>query len=648
MEDTRPDICPGCLKRKKPSSRGSITQWIFKDDICTCNDELVHYVGLDSRCSACGGVPADAHGSLTQWIFRARRCQCLPTSTINPPAPLVGEQRDFGLVSAPEPEEEIHFAPNQFPVERYTPLKLLGTGGSGAVYKCFDGSIRRLVAVKLLRHLSADTQVQFQQEAKITSQLVHPSALQILDFNLTTGGVPYMVTEYVESQSLREYLTEHGTLQPHEAARLFSSIADLLQFAHEREIYHGDLKPENILVSNKDGELAVKVIDFALAKLKPVEQATTQDGKTVTIVGTPAYTSPEHWESGRFDGQSDIYSLGCVLFEVLSGRQVFQADSPLVYMLKHQTEQTPSLAAEHPELAFVDQFDGLIARCLSKKKEYRYKSPRELSVDLERIAGADVKYQPPAPPEPYEPIVSQGPRSSPQVAVLLLMSLAVLFGGLIAYPLITSSLSKSVRARVELDKVDDLSKPRRSSGENAPKDTKATVLEELPGTFPVSPPQFKEAKPGLWLATGDTTDDALKVFASRKIDRLGLSHKEITGSGFKYLANTGIHGIFLSYSTISDKGLIELAKIDTLNNILLDNTDITDRGIENLIKLKSLRYIDLSNTAITDRSLEILAQNTQLDRLIIGGCKLSKEALKSFRQKLPGCEVLRRRKINFD
>jgi eukaryotic-like serine/threonine-protein kinase len=220
----------------------------------------------------------------------------------------------------------------------YVIQELLGTGGMGEVYRASDSRLGREVAVKvLLASLSPDEEhlQRFAQEAHAVAALNHPNILAIFDTG-SHDGSPYLVSELLEGETLRKKLAA-GPIPPRKAVDYASQIANGLAAAHERGVIHRDLKPENIFVT-RDGR--AKILDFGLAKLRlreaPAGEAGTQPTQSVTrpdaVVGTPAYMSPEQVRGGAIDARTDIFSLGVVLSEMLSGQSPFRCDSAVETM----------------------------------------------------------------------------------------------------------------------------------------------------------------------------------------------------------------------------------------------------------------------------------------------------------------------------
>jgi serine/threonine protein kinase len=265
----------------------------------------------------------------------------------------------------------------------------LGEGGMGVVYKARDTHLDRPVAIKVLpadKVADAGRKQRFVQEAKAASALNHPNIITIHDIN-SCEGVDFIVMEYVEGKSLDKLVPSKG-MRPTQALKSAVQIADALAKAHGAGIIHRDLKPSNVMVTD-DGR--VKILDFGLAKLlEPAEsspEAPTLTARSLTeegaVVGTATYMSPEQAEGRRIDGRSDIFSFGSVLYEMVTGRKPFAADSRLSILIKILNEDpTPPsqlVTSIPPEL------EKIILRCLRKERARRYQYMADVKVALEDV-----------------------------------------------------------------------------------------------------------------------------------------------------------------------------------------------------------------------------------------------------------------------
>lgn len=234
---------------------------------------------------------------------------------------------------------------------RYRIDALIGEGGMGVVYRAYDLQVDRQVAIKLIRRDCLSDQkflIRFRRELEITSQFRHPSTIRVYEHGETQyDGRPYMVMELLTGQSLADLLTTKQRLSELDALEYARQIAESLSEAHEHEIFHRDLKPENIFIETVGVSTIIKVLDFGIAG--------SFDGSRLTqageVFGTPEYMSPEQCNGHPLDHRTDIYSLGCILYEMIEGQAPFLADTPMATMLRHVRSKLTPPRHCHPQTA---------------------------------------------------------------------------------------------------------------------------------------------------------------------------------------------------------------------------------------------------------------------------------------------------------
>lgn len=254
----------------------------------------------------------------------------------------------------------------------------IGQGGFAIVYRAVQRSLQRDVVIKFLRpELTQKPPLveRFRREAQLAAKLGHNHIASIFHIGQTEDGTPYFVMEYVNGTPLSRLLRQGG-VKPKRAARILRQIAGALDFAHQHAIIHRDLKPDNVMVITRGLEDQIKLLDFGIAKEEGAKNLT----KTGELIGTPEYMSPEQCQGERITKASDIYSLGVVAFELLSGRPPFQG-SAMGLLLLHTTQEPPTLA-EVVGKPFPNTVEGCIAKALSKHPAHRYQSASELAVAL--------------------------------------------------------------------------------------------------------------------------------------------------------------------------------------------------------------------------------------------------------------------------
>ncbi len=283
---------------------------------------------------------------------------------------------------------------------RYEIIERIGGGGMAIVYKARDGFLNRRVAVKVLRAQFADDEDfvrRFRHEAQAAASLSHPNIVSIYDVG-EEDGIYYIIMEYVDGQTLKERITEAAPLSGQEVVSIALQIGQALSHAHQNKIIHRDIKPHNIMIG-KDGR--VKVTDFGIARAASTSTLTT----TGSIVGSVHYFSPEQARGGLIDEKSDIYSLGVVLYEMLTAKVPFEGESPISVALKHVQEQVVPPKEMNPKVP--EGLSRVVMKALRKTQSERYQTVGEFLVDLQRAAQGEKI--PELPPDLAPTLVMQGP-----------------------------------------------------------------------------------------------------------------------------------------------------------------------------------------------------------------------------------------------
>ena len=262
---------------------------------------------------------------------------------------------------------------------RYALVRVLGSGGMAKVYLAHDEVLGRDVALKMLRGAYAEDEEfveRFKREAQAAARLSHPNIVAVYDRGRADDGSYYIAMEYVPGGTLKDRIVRDGALAPGVSAGVAEQIADALSAAHEQGVIHRDIKPQNALVT-RSGD--VKVTDFGIARAAASPSVTA----TSVVLGTAAYMSPEQAQGKPVGPQSDLYSLGVVLYEMLTGALPFDAENPVALSLKHVNEPAPSPREANPEIP--EALDAITLRLLAKDPADRYPSSAALADDLARI-----------------------------------------------------------------------------------------------------------------------------------------------------------------------------------------------------------------------------------------------------------------------
>jgi len=267
---------------------------------------------------------------------------------------------------------------------RYKILSAIGHGGMGSIYKVERVFFHDYAALKINHHKVGQVgSKRFQREAKAAQLLDHPNLVKIFDFGAVDEFL-YFVMEYIEGKSLSEVIKSQGALPVDSALPIFIQVCDAMSYAHERGVIHRDLKPSNIMLLGGDSGKSVKVVDFGIAKL-----GSDADGQSLTrtgeIFGSPLYMSPEQCLGQAIDQRTDIYSLGCALYETLTMAAPFIGESPLATMLMHQSTEAPSLKQGSMGTDYSPELEAIMRKLLHKNPDQRYQTMAAVRDDFQDL-----------------------------------------------------------------------------------------------------------------------------------------------------------------------------------------------------------------------------------------------------------------------
>lgn len=564
--------------------------------------------------------------------------------------------------------------------DRYRIDSVLGAGAVGTVYQAHDSLLDKTVAIKKLhRSASSEEAIRFHREAKLAGTLSHPNVLSVLDFGITEENEPYLVLNYVQGTSLSERINEHGALPASEAVPLFIQLSRGLIHAHSKNVIHRDVKPSNVMLlrNEDDGRDTAMLVDFGLAKSTGEQQELTKSG---VGVGTPMFMSPEQIRGEQVDERTDIYSLGCLMYEVLTGLKPFQTDQ-LLELIELKMHHLPEAVSETAPYEVPERLSDIVDKCMEIDREDRFSSAAELLAALESVSvpcdtsvsldGRSSAVATVANDKVYR-VGGQGPlsilfRINWRVALIVLIGLVAL-----AVPiLIVASLAPIIDDDPETERVarrlDKFTKGKSINsyvGSKVDDDDLIAFIRKHPG-------EIDE----LHLRQSTVTERSLAFLEHEKVTGLSLRdfRKPITEEVFRaiskmeslrilrfsrnenisfesfYLLNNSPNLFEIDFdeqefgpNSLSEVGKVRqitrlelqrmpgiskdklkvLAPMKNLKELYMNTTDLDDEGIKALVELKlPIRKLICDLTCISPKSLEQALRMPDLELLSVAACE---------------------------
>lgn len=598
--------CPKCHMPLEKKGSGSLTQWI---KVCHCNrpESDKAPVAPINICANCGKRSDTGRaGTLTQWIFRADICSCDKPSWVTAPAetavdPPIRTETEPAEISVPQAELPIDS--NSFPVERYGPLRRIGLGANGTVYLCRDRLLKKKVAVKVLNTLTSEQLVAFQREAKATSQFEHQNIVKVFDFGVSDGNFPYMVIEYIDGHSLDELLQQNGAIDIEEALPIFIQICDALIYAHNRNLFHRDVKPANVIIEGTaSGELRAWLIDFGVGVLRQ-----DADHQGDSAAGSPAYMSPDQMNGQPFDERSEVYSLGCAMFEVLTGRLPFSGQTTLEVLSMHSQQAPPRLVEANDSIEYSDVIEDIVATCLEKSPDDRYQTVGELKQALIDFVNENgVKRSTlDAVEETHGETIATASNVLRGSGLVMISAIVLVLICTAAGAFIFRGEQKNTETVATATKSRTFDEPKLADAIDTMESD--TWYEGLDGTGNIG-----------WTSGPNLKDEDFKQLLKEK----DLSHINVsltdyaTGTGFTYLKDRGIKEISIKSTGLTDEGLKAISELKSLEVLrICIQSHITVKGMEYLPTLPELRGLDLNVMNVPVGTLESIAKIKKLSAL---------------------------------
>jgi len=649
-------VCPSCLRPTAASSKGSLTQWVAT---CTCGlkPATVQHELSVQYCRTCGKrVGQGRHGSFTQYIFRHDTCRCekpqIAEKTETVPIQFTTQELPIDWI---ENQPAIDVGADAFPLERYKPFLLLGEGASGKVYLAADRLLNKKVAVKIVRNLTASQLIAFQQEARATSSLKHPGIVSLLDFGLIDSAVPYMVLEFVSGQSLQTALKLNGPLPWRQCIQVFKHLCDTLAYAHEQGIFHRDVQPGNILLSREqDGPEGVRLIDFGIASLAA---DTLTDANGPTLVGTPLYMSPDQGLGRKYDARSEIYSLGCVLFECLTGSPPFRGETALETLSLHANAMPPSVTEtfmlSEPDFdpGFPTVLEDIVHQCLAKKPEDRFQSVAELRDALDQIE--DFEEDDETSPASAIPDNEENVSKTNLVPLAAIACVIVGMFGIVLFAVLEHRSPEETKKLTVEDPflfvdVTKHPEPKGASDAHSPQVDPAGLIADSVESMSKKKSQWhydehSRASATTLLKFEDPSAMSLNInaympaeyFADlgkyKNLRKLNIANNRVTDATTASINSSHLQILRLDKTEV--RTLEHVAKIKTLEDVSLRMSRVNDAAIARLTKLPRLISLDIRGTDVTDKVCASLLAMPTLTFLYVD-C-ISEPAIQKLRKAAP-------------
>lgn len=289
---------------------------------------------------------------------------------------------------APRGMQSSQFQPGDMIDGRYQVMSVIGSGGFGCVYRVHQILLKKNFALKTLNpvNMSEVTMLRLRKEAQTAGRLEHENLVKAIDFGMIDFVQPYLVMDLVEGPTLAEYLRAHGRLSVEKALEIFLPLTQGVAYAHGQGVVHRDLKPSNVILATdrtRQAEFVPKIVDFGIAKIRFADESQAMSLTTTgDIFGTPLYMSPEQCSGQAVDNRSDIYSLGCMLFEALTGAPPFSGRNALEVMMAHGAAKLPTLKEGSLGESFPAELERIVSSMLSKSPDERYSNAQKIADDL--------------------------------------------------------------------------------------------------------------------------------------------------------------------------------------------------------------------------------------------------------------------------
>jgi serine/threonine protein kinase len=493
--------------------------------------------------------------------------------------------------------------------QKYEIIRELGRGGAGVVYKAKQRYLDKVCAIKVLlsEHLPPEQIARFHKEAVALSKLQHPNLISLLDFGVTEDHIPYMVMDFIDGITLTEMISKQRFLSPSLIVDVGIQLARAMSYAHHQGVLHRDLKPGNVMIVYPQSRtsLTAYILDFGIAKMAEDKKVDSSLTKTGEVFGSPLYMSPEQAQGKRVDERTDVYSLGCIMYEALSGRPPFVGDNPLDVMIQ-KLQDTPPDLSKLKDKSIPAALSSIVSTALQRDPDKRFRDMQafERALNRWRSTGLGVLI--------WDRKLSQ--EFLVWTAVVLTVVLVAV--GCTAYFLSISQVDKKVQAAV----VPPM--PAPEDVELGEATVQTMVRNEMGESLNIS------SRP---VSDGDLTGLARK-YNLRKLMIGGIKQHpmDITDRSIGYFTNLPLRDLAIHYAPhVTDACMKQIAAMKMLNNLVLRNVPLSNRGMTDLEPLaQQLTALNVGSTNLTDASAPTIAKFSKVMDLHIDGDKFTAAGLR--------------------
>lgn len=532
--------------------------------------------------------------------------------------------------------EPAGLSPGSLFLEKYKIMDRIGSGGMGVVYRCSQVFIGKDMAIKTLNQSSMNDEAvqRFQTEAKAAGSLSHPNLVSVHDFGVTPEGTPYMVMDYVPGKTLQDVLSAHGQLELETVLDIFIQCADGLAHAHEKGVLHRDIKPSNIVLMQERniGPGSIRILDFGIAKINSNSTQTQELTRTGMVIGSPLYMSPEQSIGKRMDWRTDIYSLGCVLYECLCGMPPFQGDTVIETLMLHQTEKPRTLKEASLGREFPKRLQDLVSSMMEKAFEDRVNSMTIVHHELVEIKdqlknpGKIQKFQKLEKIATAPPLSAALDPGSRWLSVPVLIGIGALAAAVISYfmwtlltpqtqpvkkiGLMDASFATPGEERASYDQ-----RVKRGIAESKARGQDSVSLD----TVEFSQSQFELIAKEKWIRELNLVDCqgltayGLDTILANPIEKLSLHQSEVSEEVFAAIARSKtLRSLDVSKcKKVTEEGLIKVARMKHLVSLNMQSVPVTDKVLEELMA-NNHEFFDINlslNTPINDNAVRLIAKH---------------------------------------